>query len=153
MEVKVLYPGSFDPITNGHLDVIEKVQSMFDDVSIVVAHNEHKNYMFSLEERREMVEAATDSDVVSWSGMMGNLIKGMNERIVIVRGLRDNVDFHDEMMYESYTREYGADTIYLSPRPENVYVSSSLVRAHIQTGSVPFDMIPEEIIPFFVEKV
>lgn len=167
--MKVLYPGSFDPITIGHLDVIEKIGMMFGKVTIVVAQSEHKNYMFSHTERIEMVKQATNDllyvDVVGWESMMGTLIenewdkitehlfndeptKNDNPNVLIARGLRDNVDFHDEMMYEQYTQGYGATTFYVTPEPKNIFVSSSLVRAHLQTGSIPIDHVPNQIIPY-----
>lgn len=156
MSTRVVYPGSFDPITVGHLDVIKKIERMFDDITIVVAHNEQKNYMFSHEDRSEMVERTAANldpriEVKQWDGMMGTLISQMDGDVVIVRGLRDNVDFHDEMMYETYTRNYGAQTIYVTPDPENVYVSSSLVRAHIQTGSFPLTYVPEDAYGYLVD--
>lgn len=155
-DTTILYPGSFDPITVGHLDVIIKTIEMFGRVTIVVAQSEHKNYMFTSDQRVRMIKAATNQmpeniNVIEHSGMMGNLIEEYADQtkqwrdVVIVRGLRDNVDFHEEMTYEQYTAEYGANTFYVTPNPENIFVSSSLVRAHIQTGSIPINDVPQEI--------
>lgn len=129
-----VYPGSFDPITNGHLDVIERAQSFFDKLYILVAHSFDKSPLFTIEERLELIEQAASSfkgkiEVVSWSGLTVDFVK---ERKIdcIVRGVRSSVDFRAEQTLANINHELYADceTLLLCCRPTYRDVSSRLVK-------------------------
>jgi len=148
--MKFIYPGSFDPITLGHLDIINKIASITDigtEVSILVMNNEKKDSMFTLSARIDMVTDAISMhmpsfNVESFAGNINDYIKSQSLPVIIVRGLRNNTDFDYEITYETFTRRFNAQTIYMTPNPENIFISSSLVRNLILTGEDYTDLVP-----------
>ena len=127
-----LITGSFDPITKGHVDIINKTINIFgvDNVKIAVMNNLEKDHLLNLSDRVCLIEACFSSDisVTVRDGMISDIINEGYEEICIVRGLRNSVDFEYEKTVEAFTKEFGASTIYITPEPENVNISSSLVR-------------------------
>lgn len=148
--MKYIIPGSYDPITNGHLDIINKIASIITlgtPVSILVMNSDTKEHMFTHDKRIDMVKNTLSRHINSFKveGFTGNIndyITEQKQDIVIVRGLRNNTDFDYEMTYETFTRRFNAQTIYITPSPENIFVSSSLVRNLINTGGCYKDLIP-----------
>ncbi len=144
---KVIYPGTFDPITNGHLDIIERAASMFGEVVIAVAASPSKNTMFSLEERVELVEQVTghldNVSVQGFSGLMVDFAKEVKANILI-RGLRTTVDFEYEFGLTSMYKKLlpSLESIFLTPSDEYAFLSSTIVReVAIHGGNV------EEFVP------
>lgn len=144
---KVIYPGTFDPITNGHLDIIERAASMFGEVVIAVAASPSKNTMFSLEERVELVKQVTSHldnvSVQGFSGLMVDFAKEVKANILI-RGLRTTVDFEYEFGLTSMYKKLlpSLESIFLTPSDEYAFLSSTIVReVAIHGGSV------EEFVP------
>ncbi|MCL9777516.1 pantetheine-phosphate adenylyltransferase [Vibrio methylphosphonaticus] len=130
---RVIYPGTFDPITNGHLDLIERAATMFDEVIIAIAASPSKNTMFTLEERVSFVQAVTKHlDNVSTKGFSGLLVNFAEEEKanVLIRGLRTTVDFEYEFGLTNMYRRLlpGLESVFLTPAEEHAFISSTLVR-------------------------
>ena len=150
--MKIIYPGSFDPITNGHLDIIHKIAKITtwnNPVSVLVMNSDIKTHMFMHEQRIAMVKKTLKQhmplfEVEGYDGNINDYIEMQKQDVIIVRGLRNNTDFDYEMMYETFTRRFDAQTIYITPSPENIFVSSSLVRNLINTGGEYSDLVPWE---------
>jgi pantetheine-phosphate adenylyltransferase len=129
---RAVCPGSFDPVTNGHLDVIERTAGLFDEVVVAVGYNMAKNALFTPEERHAMLEeVCADLPTVTVSLFRGLLVEFCAEREieVIVKGLRFAADFDYELQMAQMNRHLsGVDTVFLPTAPQWSYVSSSLVR-------------------------
>lgn len=133
MNTTAIYPGTFDPITNGHSDIVERAARMFDRVVVAVAGSTGKSTTFSTAERVDLARQALagigNVEVASFSGLMTEYAKERGAR-VIVRGLRAVSDFEYEFQMSSMNRQlYGeAETVFLTPAEHLSYISSSLVR-------------------------
>lgn len=133
MKRKAVYPGSFDPITRGHIDIIERASKMFDEVYVGVLINVNKNPLFSTEERVEMVKESVahlqNVKVVSFNGLLVDFAK-QNKISFIVRGLRAVTDFEYELQLAQTNRILNpeVDTVFLTSTNEYSYISSSSVR-------------------------
>ena len=130
---RIIYPGTFDPITVGHVDVIERASRLCDELVIAIMENKTKQTKFSLEERREMIEASCahieNIKVVSSTGLTVDLAAQMNAR-ALVRGIRAVMDYEYELRTATANLMLNPDveTIFLVSRPEYSYVSSSVVK-------------------------
>jgi pantetheine-phosphate adenylyltransferase len=128
-----VYPGSFDPITNGHLDIIERASRLFDKVIVTIAINPNKTPLFSEEERRDMILKTTshikNAEVDSFQGLLVRYAEQKNAN-VIVRGLRAISDFEYEFQMSLTNTKLNPDitTIFLMPNEKFSYLNSSLVR-------------------------
>ena len=133
MNTTAIYPGTFDPITNGHTDIVERATRMFDLVIVAIAGSTGKSTTFSTAERvdlaREALAGISNVEVASFTGLMTVYAKQRGAR-VIVRGLRAVSDFEYEFQMASMNRQlYGqAETVFLTPAEHLSYISSSLVR-------------------------
>ena len=133
MNKKVLYPGTFDPLTNGHLDLIERASKMFDEVIIAVAASPSKNTMFTLEERvrfcKEVTQHLDNVTTQGFSGLMVDFAKEV-EANVLIRGLRTTVDFEYEFGLTNMYRRLmpGLESVFLTPAEEHSFISSTIVR-------------------------
>ena len=131
---KAIYPGTFDPITNGHLDIIKRACHMFDEIIVAVADSEAKKPMFTLEQRVQMVQAATVEfpkvNVIGFDKLLVDLSDDLNANIV-VRGLRAVSDFEYELQmgYANASLKKDLETVYLMPSLKHAFVSSSVVRS------------------------
>ncbi|ELV8726398.1 pantetheine-phosphate adenylyltransferase [Vibrio fluvialis] len=145
---RVIYPGTFDPITNGHLDLIERAASMFDEVIIAVAASPSKNTLFTLEERVAFAKTVTSHlDNVTakgFSGLMVDFAKAEGAT-VLVRGLRTTVDFEYEFGLTNMYRRLmpGLESVFLTPAEEYAFISSSLVREVAIHGGNVDAFVPE----------
>src|SRR5262245_3483552 len=131
---KAVYPGSFDPITNGHLDVIERAVKAFDEVVVAVSSapsNPNKRPMFTLDERIELIQEVTSHldgiTVVSFEGLLVDLCRDMRADCV-VKGLRAVSDFDYEMQMAQMNARMGVETVFMPTSPEYSYLSSSLMK-------------------------
>ena len=128
-----VYPGTFDPITNGHLDVIERASKLFDEVIVGIAHNINKNPLFSKEERKELVLKSASKyknvKVEVFSGLLVDFAVKKKAK-VIVRGLRAISDFEFEFQMSLTNRKLAPQvtTVFLMPNEKYTYLNSSLVR-------------------------
>lgn len=145
-----LYPGTFDPLTNGHFDLIQRSLDMFDELIIAVAQSQSKKPMFSLEQRINMVELATQGlkniQVVSFKSLTVSLAKEHNAT-VLIRGLRSTSDFEYELQLEhlNTSLDDSIQTIYLMPKVQHSFVSSSAVRTLINFSAKTQHLVPQEI--------
>lgn len=148
-----LYPGTFDPITNGHFDVIERALGLFDEVIIAVAVSQDKKPMFTLDERIKMIEESLkDLDnvsVVGFDNLTVELAKTHNASILI-RGLRAVSDFEYELQlgYLNNSLDDSIETVYLMPKLQHAFVSSSIIR-----NLLKFNGKTEHLIPAEVQKI
>lgn len=146
---KAIYPGSFDPVTFGHLDIIKRSASMFDEVVVGVLVNNAKHPLFSVEERTQMIEQAVEEypnvSVIHFDGL---LIDYMREHdiSVIVRGLRAITDFDYELQIAQSNRKVSKetiDTVFLTTSIDYAYLSSSIVREYASYGTDVSEFVPE----------
>jgi pantetheine-phosphate adenylyltransferase len=133
MTVKVIYPGTFDPITNGHSDLIERAAKLFDHVVVGVAFNPTKQPFFDLDTRVQLARAVTahlnNVEVVGFSGLLVDFAKNC-QASVLVRGLRAVSDFEYEFQLANMNRRLSPDleSVFLTPSEENSFISSTLVK-------------------------
>ncbi|MDO5156706.1 MAG: pantetheine-phosphate adenylyltransferase [Eubacteriales bacterium] len=145
---RAIYPGSFDPVTYGHIDIIKRSAAMFDEVIVGVLNNSAKNPLFSIAERTQMLEEVVrDIENVSVICFDGLLIDYMRENdiSVIVRGLRAVTDFDYELQIAQSNRKVSKDTIdtvFLTTSIEYAYLSSSIVREYASYGTDVSDFVP-----------
>lgn len=129
----VIYPGTFDPITNGHTDLVERAGKLFDEVVIAVAVSAKKNPLFSLEERIDLAERATSHlsnvRVIGFNTLLANFVKEQNAT-VLLRGLRAVSDFEYEFQLADMNRHLApeVESVFLTPSNHLSYISSSLIR-------------------------
>ncbi len=147
MQKHAMYPGSFDPITNGHVDVIERASQLFARVTVVVAKNSKKTPLFDEEERTEMAKASLihcpNVDVVVHAGLVVDFARehGVD---VIVRGLRAVTDFEYEFQIALMNRklESGLTTIFMMPHERYTYLNSSIIRELGRYGQDITEFVP-----------
>ena len=136
---RAIYPGSFDPVTNGHLDVIERARKLFDEVVVAVAHNDQKQPYFTLKERLAFLSEVTASlngvKVLPLDGLLVEFAVQQNAH-AIVRGLRAVSDFEFEFQMALMNRKLEAtvETIFLMPKEEYTYLSSRIVKEVARLG-------------------
>lgn len=145
---KAIYPGSFDPVTFGHLDIIKRSSAMFDEVVVGVLNNSSKKPLFDVEERKKMLEEVTKDfenvSVISFDGLLIDFMK-QNDISVIVRGLRAITDFDYELQIAQSNRKVSKetiDTVFLTTSIEYAYLSSSIVREYAKYGTDVTDFVP-----------
>ncbi|EDP57750.1 pantetheine-phosphate adenylyltransferase [Vibrio sp. AND4] len=156
--MKVIYPGTFDPLTNGHLNLIERTHEMFDEVVIGVAASPSKNTMFTLEERvalmEEVVAHLSGVTVKGFSGLLVDFAR-QEQAKVLIRGLRTTVDFEYEFGLTNMYRKLlpGIESVFLTPEEEFAFLSSTIVReVAIHGGSIE-QFVPEVVATAIKKKV
>lgn len=155
---KCIYPGTFDPITNGHLDIIKRALGLFDEVIIAVALNENKRPHFDLSARLEMVKIATQSlngvRVQSFDNLLVDFAKSHGANFII-RGLRAVSDFEYELQigYANASLWEKIESVYLMPTLKNAFISSSIVRSILLHGGDVSHLVPSEILKFLKNEL
>ncbi len=149
---RAIYPGSFDPVTYGHIDLIKRAQEIFSEVIVAVAHNPHKNPLFSVKERIQMLKEATvDIEGVIIDDFDGLVIDyaAKQKCKVLIRGLRMISDFEYEFQMALTNRKISPDieTIFLMPQESYSYLSSKLLKEAAALGADLSNFVPD-----FVEK-
>jgi len=153
MKKIALYPGTFDPITNGHFDVIERALGLFDEVIVAVAVSNDKKPMFTLQERIEMTKEATSHlrhvKVVGFDNLTVELAKE-HDASILIRGLRAVSDFEYELQlgYLNNSLDDTIETVYLMPKLKHAFISSSIVR-----NLLKFNGKTEHLLPKKVQKI
>ena len=153
-----IYPGSFDPVTNGHLDIIKRSVNIFDEVIIAVLNNNEKSPLFLVQERvnmlKEAVKGIPNVSVEAFSGLLIDFAKQKDVH-VIIRGLRAVTDFEYELQIAQGNRKVSGedlDTIFLTTSLEYAYLSSSTVKEYAKYGVCVKEFVPESIIPLLEKK-
>ncbi|WP_394976376.1 pantetheine-phosphate adenylyltransferase [uncultured Helicobacter sp.] len=148
-----IYPGTFDPITNGHLDIIKRCVGIFDKVIVAVAKNQTKHPMFSLTQRLEMIRLALYSmpnvEVEGFDCLLAEFAKSKKSN-VLIRGLRAVSDFEYELQlgYANTSLNPDLDTMYFMPSLQNAFISSSVVRSIIIHKGQISHMVPQAVCEY-----
>ena len=148
MKVRAVYPGSFDPITNGHIYIAERAAAIFDEVIVSVLVNERKTSAFSVDERCAMAQQSLNHvkniTVDSFNGLLVDYVRRMESR-VIIRGLRAMSDFEYEMQMAMMNRQLApeVETFFIVTDPKYSYVSSSSIREVFHFGGTVKNLVPD----------
>lgn len=147
---RALFPGSFDPVTLGHVDIIHRALDLFDEIVIAVGTNTDKNYMFPLEKRLAFLEATFSQykkiKVTTYAGLTINYAKEIKADYIL-RGLRNPADFEFEKAIAQTNRKLsGIETVFLLTSSGKSYISSSIVRDVYRHGGDISELVPEEIV-------
>lgn len=158
MSTRVIYPGTFDPITNGHKDLVERAARLFDEVVVAVAVSEKKKPMFTVDERvalaQEVVSHLPNVRVVGFDKLLSFFVDDMDANVVL-RGLRAVSDFEYEFQLANMNRQLNRDfeTVFLTPSEHLSFISSSLVREIAVLGGDVSQFVPENVAEAFVKKL
>ncbi|MDR2399436.1 MAG: pantetheine-phosphate adenylyltransferase [Endomicrobium sp.] len=143
-----VYPGSFDPHTNGHLDIIARASRLFPNIIVAVTDNVNKKHTFTLQERVDLLKKSTENlenvEVLSFSGLLADYLEKINSFIVI-RGLRALSDFEYEFQMALMNRKLNKkiETIFLTPDQSYTFLSSSMVKEIAMLGGSTRDFVPK----------
>ncbi len=148
---KAVFPGSFDPITLGHVDIITRAIPLFDEIVIGIGVNAKKNYMFSVEQRMKFIQNAFLGEdkisVQTYKGLTVDYCKQINADFIL-RGLRNPADFEFEKAIAQTNRKLsGIETVFLLTSAETSYMSSSIVRDILRNGGDATSLVPASVIP------
>lgn len=155
---RCVYPGSFDPITNGHLDIIDRASKLFDEVVVAVLINVDKKGLFDIKERetliRKAVEPYKNVKVDSFNGLLIDFMRE-KEASVIIKGLRTVSDFEYEfqMALMNNKLDSNIETFFMMTKAENSYLSSSSVKQVAKFGGSIEGLVPDDIIPDIINKI
>lgn len=146
---RALFPGSFDPITSGHYDIIERGITLFDEVIVAIGVNSSKKYMFSLEERMEFIRKSFKHEpkvkVVSYKGLTVDFCQELGIEFIL-RGLRNPADFEFEKAIAHTNRDLAPiETIFLLTAAKTSYISSSIVREVIRNNGDYTKLVPKSV--------
>jgi pantetheine-phosphate adenylyltransferase len=153
-----IYPGTFDPITNGHLDILERALKLFDKVIITIARNSAKNPLFSEKERLEMIRKSVRTlkgvEVDSFDGLLVEYAQA-KKATAVVRGLRAISDFEYELQMALMNRKLNEDlvTVFLMPNEKYTYLNSSIVREIARHKGDVRDFVPPHVLQRLTEKM
>lgn len=145
-----IYPGSFDPITNGHLDIIRRSSNIFSKVIVAVLINKEKKGFFSIEERvaliKDEIKGFDNVEVISFNGLLVELMEKENAKIII-KGLRNTVDFEYEHQMALMNKKLKDDveTLYMSTNPKYSYISSSAIRQIANFNGDISEFVPKNV--------
>lgn len=147
---KAIFPGSFDPITLGHYDIINRALPLFDEIVIAIGVNAEKKYMFSLEERLKFITDAFKNEpkitVITYTGLTIDLCQKLNAQFIL-RGLRNPADFEFEKAIAHTNRKLSQiETVFLLTAASTSYISSSIVRDVIRNGGDYTVLVPESVV-------
>ncbi len=154
---RAIYPGSFDPVTFGHIDMIERSAKIVDELVVAILNNSAKNPLFSVEERVSMLEGITSHvpnvKIRYFDGLLIDYAKEI-EATIIIRGLRAVTDFEYELQIAQTNRIVSSeiDTIFLTTSLEYAYLSSTIVKEVASYGGDISHFVPEQLIPQIYEK-
>jgi len=158
MKNKVVYPGTFDPITNGHIDIIKRASKMFEEVIVAVAENTHKNPLFTLEERVDMVKKSiinfNNIKVDSYTGLLIDYLKKI-KRFIVIRGLRAFSDFEYEFQLNLINKRLGdhIEMIYMMPDETFLYISSSAIKELAYHNGQIEKFVPSYVAKNLIQKI
>ncbi len=145
-----VYPGSFDPVTNGHIDILEKTSKIFDKIIVAVVHNVSKKALFTLDERVALIEESSrhldNIEVECFSGLLADYLR-TKDACAIIRGLRTVADFEYEMHMAMINKRLipEVDTIFIMSDSRNIFVSSSIIKEAALLGGNVSELVPEVV--------
>lgn len=148
--IKAVYPGSFDPVTYGHLDIIKRASKVVDEVIVAILKNNSKNPLFTLEERVHMLEDTTEEfpnvKIQTFDGLTVDFARSVEAKVMI-RGLRAVSDFESEMQIAqtNHSLDPDIDTMFFTTSLEYAFLSSTIVREVASYGSDVSNMVPEAV--------
>ena len=147
---RALFPGSFDPITLGHFDIIKRGINLFDEIVVAIGINAEKSYMFSIEERKKFIEDAFKDEpkvkVVTYEGLTVHFCQEINAKFIL-RGLRNPADFEFEKAIAHTNRKLSKiETVFLLTAAKTSYISSSIVRDVIRNKGDYSVLVPESVV-------
>ncbi len=151
MEKIVVYPGTFDPVTKGHIDIIKRAATMFDKVIVAVSMSKDKTPMFDLKTRKKMLIDSTKDlenvEIRSFDSLLVDFLSEVNSHI-IVRGLRAVSDFEYELQmgYANSSLDASIETVYLMPSLKYAFISSSVVRSILKHDGDVAHLVPKEVL-------
>lgn len=154
---RAIYPGSFDPVTNGHLDIIERAAKLFDHVVVGVLSNNSKSPMLSADERVSLIQKSVmqypNVTVAHFEGLLVDYVKN-NQLDVIIKGLRAISDFEAEFQMASMNRRLGGgmETVFLMTATRYSFLSSSLVKEVFRFGGDISGLVPDHVIDYMKQK-
>ena len=155
---RAIYPGSFDPVTNGHLDVIQRASRLFDEVIVAIAYNDVKNPFFTSDERLDLLEGTISTvknvKVMQFEGLLVDFAKNQGAT-AIVRGLRAISDFEFEFQMALMNRklEDSVETIFLMPKDDYTYLSSRIVKEIARLGGNVEAFVPHSVATALKSKL
>lgn len=158
MQKRAIYPGTFDPITNGHIDIVTRAAAMFDELILAIAASPSKKPMFSLDERVALAKQATvhlqNVTVVGFSDLMANFARDQ-QATILIRGLRAVADFEYEMQLAHMNRHLMPDleSVYLMPSKEWSFISSSLVKEVARHQGDVAHFLPQPVHQALLDKL
>ena len=152
-----VYPGSFDPLTRGHLDIIQRGAGLFKTLTVAVIYNPNKNPHFTLDERKELLsQACRDLKNVSIDSFQGLLVDYLRQRraSTVIRGLRHAQDLEGEFQMARLNQEMHPtmDTVFLASRPQHIHISSTFVREIARLGGDFSALVPVQVYPQILRK-
>ena len=156
--IVALVPGSFDPPTKGHLDVVERCAALFDEVIVSVVHNPSKSPLFTAQERVDLLETCTiqwpNVRVASFEGLLVDFAREVGAKTV-VKGLRAVTDFEFEIQMSQMNRHLSGDVVslFVATKPEYAYLSSSLVKEVARLGGSVDALVPEPVAAALKERL
>lgn len=153
-----VYPGSFDPVSSGHLDIIKRAAKVFEKVYVLVSINPNKNYIFTNDERKYMLEVATkdlENVEVHLSSDLVLDFARKNNANVIIRGMRNFIDYQSEITLFQFNRsiDNSIDTFILFPSTDNLFISSSAIKELVLFGNDISKYVPEGLSDFISNKI
>lgn len=157
MKKKAIYPGTFDPVTNGHIDIIHRASNIFPELVIAVAENKVKKPCLSLEKRIELLKDAVGQlpgvEVIGFECLLIDLVK-QQKADIILRGLRAVSDFEYEFQLAGMNRKLSKDieTVFLTPSEEHMFISSTLVREIAALGGDVSKFVPQKVVAALKER-
>lgn len=158
MQKRAIYPGTFDPITNGHIDIVTRAAAMFDELILAIAASPSKKPMFSLDERVALAKQATAHlqtvTVVGFSDLMANFARDQ-QATILIRGLRAVADFEYEMQLAHMNRHLmpNLESVYLMPSKEWSFISSSLVKEVARHQGDVAHFLPQPVHQALLDKL
>lgn len=157
MQITAIYPGTFDPITNGHLDLIARASALFDNVIVAVAESKGKQPLFSLNERVDLIESVVGEfanvSVIGFANLLVECAK-QHQASVIIRGLRAVSDFEYEFQMAGMNRRLAPDieTVFLTPAEQYEFISSSMIREIAKLHGDVSSFVPETVKQQLINK-
>ncbi|EHR41575.1 MULTISPECIES: pantetheine-phosphate adenylyltransferase [Alishewanella] len=150
MHIRAIYPGTFDPLTNGHADIVLRAARLFETVIVAVAANPSKQPLFSLDERvalaRQAFADCQNVSVIGFSGLLADFAKSQQAQ-VLIRGVRAVADYEYEFQLASMNRSLNPelDSIFMTPSEKNTFISSTLVKEVCRHGGDVASFVPEHV--------